>query len=159
LSRLFKNEGSESLKKTVLNKTHSSTTQQELSNTENSTDTKKNQNFERLSHSQIMSHASKIWGPQRSETDLIIRETAEIISLVKKRKSGFFSGKSEKGILSGIFYLLAMKNRILIAQRQIARRLDTTDVTVRGSYHDWIDNFPEFFPAKTHHTHHGSSSI
>lgn len=148
-----------SLKKTVLNKTHSSTTQQELSNTENSTDTKKNQNFERLSHSQIMSHASKIWGPQRSETILITGETAEIISIVKKRKNVFFSGKSEKSILSGIFYLLALKNRILITQRQIARRLDTTDVTVRASYHDWIDNFPEFFPAKTRHTRHGSSSV
>jgi hypothetical protein len=147
------------LKKPILNKTHNSTTQQELSSAEKSIDLKKGPNYKRLSHSQIMSHASKIWGPQRSETILITGETAEIINIVKKRKNGFFSGKSEKSILSGIFYLLAIKNRILITQRQIARRLDTTDVTVRASYHDWIDNFPEFFPVKTHHTRRGSSAF
>lgn len=146
------------MKSTILKKTNKPILQQKIRKPEGVIEKEDNPDFARLTSAQVMSYASKVWGPQQSVSTLITAETVQIIHFVKNRKHVFFSGKSEKGILSGIFYLLAMKNRIPITQRQIARRLSTTDVTVRASYRDWIENFPEFFPVKTHHTRRVSPS-
>jgi hypothetical protein len=146
---LLKNKGSMSLKSPILKEAHEPTPPQESVEVNSPIEKQERRNSERLSPAQVMSYASKVWEHQQSVATFIATETSQVIQVVQRRKYVFFSGKSEKGILSGIFYLLALKNKISITQRQIARKLGTTDVTVRTSYRDWIDSFPEFFPMKT----------
>ncbi len=57
----------------------------------------------------------------------------------------FFSGKNPKRIISGLFFLLAYKHDAVLGQLELAKRLDTTDVTVRRSYREWLNAFPELF--------------
>jgi transcription initiation factor TFIIIB Brf1 subunit/transcription initiation factor TFIIB len=101
-------------------------------------------NAKRLSSQKVLLYASKLWRDQ-SIAELIAAEASDIIRTVYQRQRIFFSGKSEKRVLAGIFYLLGIKNKAKKTQKQIALSLNTNDVTVRNSYRDWLDNFPEFF--------------
>jgi hypothetical protein len=100
---------------------------------------------ERLSSIQVLSYASEIWPDQKATAQLIAHEASEIIQIVEKRQRVFFSGKSEKGILSGLFYLLGIKHKTNKTQREIVRSLGTNDVTLRSSYRNWLSTFPDFF--------------
>ena len=104
-------------------------------------------NFERLSSKKVLLYASKLW-EDKLTSELIASETSKIIKAVYKKKSAFFSGKSAKGVLSGIFYLLGIKNKVKKTQRDIARSLNTNDVTVRDSYREWLDTFPDLFSTR-----------
>lgn len=119
-------------------------TPQNVSAVRNALNGQKKYNAERLSSKKVLSSASKVWQDQ-SIVKLIAAEASLIIKTVHKKRSVFFSGKSEKGLLSGIFYLLGMKNKAKKTQREIARSLNTNVVTVRDSYRDWLDNFPDLF--------------
>lgn len=101
-------------------------------------------NGERLSSAKVLSYASKVW-EDKLVAKLIAAETSKIIKTVYRKKSVFFSGKSARRVLSGIFYLLGRKNKAKKTQKEIARSLNTTDVTVRDSYREWIGTFPNFF--------------
>jgi transcription initiation factor TFIIIB Brf1 subunit/transcription initiation factor TFIIB len=111
----------------------------------------KSHNAERLSSKQVLSYSSIIWQDKQVTAKLIAAEASQIIQTVNKRRPTFFSGKSEKGLLSGMFYLLSLKNKAMKTQREIARSLNTTDVTVRASYRKWLKEFSDLFsdvPAK-----------
>jgi transcription initiation factor TFIIIB Brf1 subunit/transcription initiation factor TFIIB len=86
-----------------------------------------------------------IWQDKQPTAKLIAAEASQIIQTVNKRRPTFFSGKSEKGLLSGLFYLLSLKNKTMKTQREIARSLNTTDVTLRASYRMWLEEFPDLF--------------
>ncbi len=101
-------------------------------------------NVERLSSKTVLLCASKVW-KDKLIAELIAAETTEIIKTVYRKNSVFFSGRSEKGVLSGIFYLLGRKNNVRKTQREIARSLNTNDVTVRVSYREWLSAFPDLF--------------
>lgn len=101
-------------------------------------------NVERLSPKKVLLYASKLW-EDKLISELIASETSKIIKTVYRKKSAFFSGKSAKGVLSGIFYLLGIKNKAKKTQRDIAHSLNTNDVTVRDSYREWLGTFPDFF--------------
>lgn len=105
----------------------------------------KSHSAERLSSKQVLSYSSMVWQDQQSTAKLIATEAIQIIQTVNKRRLTFFSGKSEKGILSGMFYLLSLKKKTMKTQREIARSLNTTDVTVRASYRKWLKEFPDLF--------------
>jgi hypothetical protein len=102
--------------------------------------------LERLSSAQVLSYASAIWRDKQSMAKLIATEASHIIQIVIKRRPTFFGGKSEKGLLCGIFYLLSLKHKTMKTQREIARSLNTTDVTLRTSYRKWLKEFPDLFP-------------
>jgi len=102
--------------------------------------------LERLSSAQVLSYASMIWRDKQSMAKLIATEASHIIQIVIKRRPTFFGGKSEKGLLCGIFYLLSLKHKTMKTQREIARSLNTTDVTLRTSYRKWLKEFPDLFP-------------
>jgi hypothetical protein len=104
-------------------------------------------NVERLSPKKVLSCASTVW-KDKLIAELIAAETSEIIKTVYSKNSVFFSGRSEKGVLSGIFYLLGRKNKVRKTQREIARSLNTNDVTVRVSYREWLSAFPDLFNTK-----------
>jgi transcription initiation factor TFIIIB Brf1 subunit/transcription initiation factor TFIIB len=100
----------------------------------------------RFSSKTVLLFAHKVWKDE-SVAELIATETSEIINAVYNKRRLFFSGRSAKGVLSGIFYLLGRKNNAKKTQREIARSLNTNDVTIRDSYHDWLDAFPDLFDA------------
>jgi hypothetical protein len=101
-------------------------------------------NVERLSSKKVLVYASKVW-KDKFEAELFAAETSEIIKTVYRKNRVFFSGRSEKGILSGIFYLLGRKNNAPKTQREIAHSLNTNVTTVRFSYREWLCNFPALF--------------
>jgi hypothetical protein len=105
---------------------------------------KRNCNGDRLSSKKVSSYAYEVW-QDRSTAELMASEASLIIKTVRKRRCVFFSGKSEKGLLAGVFYLLGRKNKAMKTQREIARSLNTNDVTVRSSYREWLDAFPYLF--------------
>jgi hypothetical protein len=101
-------------------------------------------NVERLSSKKVLLYASKVWKDE-FKSELFAAETSEIIETVYGKNRVFFSGRSEKGILSGIFYLLGRKNNAPKTQREIAHSLNTNVVTVRVSYREWLCTFPDLF--------------
>lgn len=117
---------------------------QNIAVADNTLDEQGKYNVERLSSKKVLVFASEVW-KDKSVAELIAAETSEIIKTVYRKGSVFFSGRSEKGILSGIFYLLGRKNKVRKTQREIARSLNTNDVTVRVSYREWLSAFPELF--------------
>jgi transcription initiation factor TFIIIB Brf1 subunit/transcription initiation factor TFIIB len=130
-------------------------TQQNVSAVRHTLNEQKKYNTGRLSSKKVLSYASKVWQGQQLIVESIAAETSQIIKSVNKRSPIFFSGKSEKRILSGIFYLLGTK-KAKKTQREIARSLNTNDVTVRASYRDWLENFPDLFSAETNHLNNHS---
>jgi transcription initiation factor TFIIIB Brf1 subunit/transcription initiation factor TFIIB len=85
----------------------------------------------------------KIWQNQPDVAALIASEASRMIKSACKSKPTFFSGKTEKGILSGLLYHLGLVRNHVKTQRQIARSLNTNEVTVRESWRDWLNEFPE----------------
>ncbi len=106
---------------------------------------------ERLSFTKVLSFASMVWQDHPLIAELISTETSKIILVVHKRRKTYFSGKSKKRLLSGIFYLLGIRNKAVKTQREIARSVDTSEATVRASYRDWVTNFPDLFPDSYEH--------
>jgi transcription initiation factor TFIIIB Brf1 subunit/transcription initiation factor TFIIB len=96
----------------------------------------------RFSHRKILKQALRVWqDPIIAEP--MAEEASQIIKTIHLKNRIFLSGKSEKGLLSGLFYLLGIKNEARKTQREIARGLNTNDVTVRNSYRDWLNIHPE----------------
>jgi transcription initiation factor TFIIIB Brf1 subunit/transcription initiation factor TFIIB len=62
-----------------------------------------------------------------------------------KRKGLFFNGKTSRGLVGGLFYLLGYKYDCSKNQNELADRLGTSDVTIRASYRSWLEEFPNLF--------------
>jgi hypothetical protein len=61
------------------------------------------------------------------------------------RKIAFFNGKSAKSILGGLFYLLGYRHDAIKKQNELADQLGTTDHSIRISYRNWLETFPDMF--------------
>jgi len=133
------------LESKILKETHGKISQKKARSVKDTLNIEQNNGLERFSRSQVLSYSSMVWEDKQPIAKLIAAETSRIIQTVNKRRPTFFSGKSEKGLLSGIFYLLSLKNKAMKTQREIARSLKTTDVTVRASYRKWLQEFPDLF--------------
>jgi transcription initiation factor TFIIIB Brf1 subunit/transcription initiation factor TFIIB len=90
-------------------------------------------------------YCRQIWQDQPSVAEKIASEILLILTQAYEREPCFFSGKSEKGILSGLFYRLGQRHKSIKTQHAIARSLKTTEMTVRASYRDWVKHFPRLF--------------
>jgi hypothetical protein len=99
----------------------------------------------RLSHADTLYWASMAWEGQKQVVESIASEATRLICGAYERNPAFFSSKSKKWILGGLFYLLGKKYREPRTQKQIARCLDTNEMTIRDSYRSWLKNFPEFW--------------
>ena len=129
----------------ILKETHGKALQKKARSVKDTINVEQNNGLERFSRNQVLSYSSVVWEDKQPLAKLIAAETSKIIQTVNKRRPTFFSGKSEKCLLSGIFYLLSLKNKAMKTQREIARSLNTTDVTVRASYRKWLKEFPDLF--------------
>lgn len=93
----------------------------------------------------MLDAAHKIWR-EESTARIIAEDASRIIHIACNRNSVFFSGKSARGVLSGLFYCLSLSHGDTKTQQEIARSLDTNEVTVRASSRDWLECFPDLFP-------------
>lgn len=93
----------------------------------------------RVGREEILSYAQRIWQDQDRVTTEIASDALTIIHKKYEAEPTFFSGKSMKGIVGGLFYLLGQRYGKFKTQRQIATSLNTTDVTVRASCRTWTE--------------------
>jgi transcription initiation factor TFIIIB Brf1 subunit/transcription initiation factor TFIIB len=98
----------------------------------------------RISFEEVMKLAKTVWPQETAER--ISLGTLEIITQAAKEKFSFFTGKSAKGLLGGLFYLSGFRYKAVKTQKELAAQLGTTDVTIRVSYRKWLKEFPNFFP-------------
>ena len=75
----------------------------------------------------------------------IAEDALEIIAKTYMRKFSFFNGKTSRGLVGGLFYLLGYKHNVVKNQKELADRLGTSDVTIRASYRNWLETFPDLF--------------
>lgn len=99
--------------------------------------------LDRLS-SEVIAAAKTIWLYQVT-AEKIASSALEIITNAHKSKFAFFSGKSSRGLIGGLFYLLGFRYAAAKKQKELAEKLGTTDVTIRASYRKWLEEFPELF--------------
>jgi len=107
--------------------------------------TESNQILSRMEKEEILSLAQKIWQNQSKVATEIASEALTIISEKYQTDPTFFSGKSAKGILSGLFYLLGHRHDSTRTQREIAVSLNTTEVTLRASCREWAKPLQNHF--------------
>ena len=99
--------------------------------------------LDRLS-SQVTAAAKTVWSEQVT-AEKIAAKALEIIANAHKSKFAFFSGKSSRGLIGGLFYLLGFRYHAAKKQKELAEKLGTTDVTIRASYRKWLEECPDFF--------------
>jgi transcription initiation factor TFIIIB Brf1 subunit/transcription initiation factor TFIIB len=105
----------------------------------------RNHVLSRIGQESILSFAQKIWRNQHSAAEKIALEALNVICETYQTNPAFFSGKSAKGIVGGLFYLLGHRYSKVKTQKEIARSLNATDMTIRASYREWLKEFPELF--------------
>jgi transcription initiation factor TFIIIB Brf1 subunit/transcription initiation factor TFIIB len=105
----------------------------------------KRHSSERWSSAYLLSFTSKLWRDDQGVAVAVAKESSRIIHIAYQRRPTFFSGKSAKGILAGLFYHLGYIHNSAKTQKQIAQSLNTTDMTVRSSCRDWTTYFPDLF--------------
>ena len=98
----------------------------------------------RISPKEVTIAARTVWA-NRLIADAIGEETVEIITKTHKRKTSFFGGKTSRGLVGGLFYLLGYKYDYAKNQKELADALGTSDVTIRVSYRSWLEEFPDLF--------------
>ena len=94
--------------------------------------------------SDVIAAAKTIWSDQVM-AEKIASSALEIITIASKRNFAFFSGKSFRGLVGGLFYLLGFRYDAAKKQKALAGQLGTTDVTIRASYRKWLEEFPDLF--------------
>lgn len=105
----------------------------------------RNHILSRIGQESILSFAQKIWRNQHSAAEKIASEALNVVCETYQTNPAFFSGKSAKGIVGGLFYLLGHRYSKVKTQKEIARSLNATDMTIRASYREWLKEFPELF--------------
>jgi transcription initiation factor TFIIIB Brf1 subunit/transcription initiation factor TFIIB len=98
----------------------------------------------RISAEEIKIAARTVWHNQRV-ANAISEEAVDIMMKTHKRKFSFFTGKTSRGLVGGLFYLLGYKYDAAKNQKELADRLGTSDVTIRASYRNWLEEFPDLF--------------
>jgi len=93
----------------------------------------------------MLSLAQKIWQPQDKVAKEIVSEAMVIVREKYENDPTFFSGKSVKGIVGGLFYLLGQQFDEARTQREIAKSLSITEPTVRTSSRDWAETVQNHF--------------
>ena len=99
----------------------------------------------RVTYAHITTSAHKIWQKHPSIADKISSEASQIILQTQESAASFLAGKSTKGIIGGLLYLLGFRYNNSITQVEIARKLKTNAVTIRLSYRTWLKHFPDSF--------------
>jgi len=94
--------------------------------------------------SQIFHAASRVWTNEKTANKIALN-ALEITNRTYRRNLSFFNAKTSKSLISGLFYLLGYRHEAVKTQKEVAKKLGTTEVTVRASYRKWLTEFPELF--------------
>jgi transcription initiation factor TFIIIB Brf1 subunit/transcription initiation factor TFIIB len=105
----------------------------------------------RLTLIDVLNYASKVWKGQELLAKTAASEAVRIIREAHEKVPSFFWDKSRKWLLGGLFYLIGKKMNVPKTQKQIAKCLDTDEITIRDSYREWLVHFPEFWPETVTH--------
>jgi transcription initiation factor TFIIIB Brf1 subunit/transcription initiation factor TFIIB len=98
----------------------------------------------RFGEEDVLSLGQKTWQDQPSVARSMASEALSVIYETYGTNPTFFSGKSAKGIVGGLFYLLGRFNGNVKTQKEIARSLGTTEMTIRASYRTWVKPFQNY---------------
>jgi len=93
--------------------------------------------------------AHKVFSEDHETARKIGLESCQIIKQAYAEKPIFFCGKTAKGIVSGLFYLLSFKHKLEVTKRELAEALEITEATIRYSVSSWTREFPEVASART----------
>ena len=100
--------------------------------------------LKRISLEKVLAAAQIVW-LDKSVADEVALDAVDIVNRTYTRKFSFFNGKSFKCLVGGLFYLLGFKHGAKRSQTELADKLGTTDVTIRTSYRQWLEEFPDLF--------------
>jgi hypothetical protein len=98
----------------------------------------------RISCEETMTAARSIWISQET-ADCIGANALQVLAKASGINLRFFNGKASRSLLGGLFYLLSFRFNAEMTQSEIAYLLGISEVSVRKSYRDWLDEFPYFF--------------
>jgi transcription initiation factor TFIIIB Brf1 subunit/transcription initiation factor TFIIB len=71
--------------------------------------------------------------------------SAAIIRKAQQTNFLFFNGKATRSIIGGLFYIVGVQCCMDVKQKTIAYVLNTTDTSIRRSYREWLETFPNMF--------------
>jgi transcription initiation factor TFIIIB Brf1 subunit/transcription initiation factor TFIIB len=98
----------------------------------------------RISADEVFAAANTIW-LDKSIATTIASSAVKIINQTYTRRFEFFSGRSSKYLVGGLFFLLGYRHCSIKKQNELAHQLGTTEVTIRLSYRKWLETFPDLF--------------
>ena len=98
----------------------------------------------RIAPEEVAIAAKTIW-QNHLIANAISKDTVDLLMKTNARKFSFFNGKTSRGLVGGLFYLLGYKYDAVKNQKELADRLGTSDVTIRASYRCWLEEFPDLF--------------
>ena len=104
----------------------------------------KNIILHRFGEENVLSFAQKTWQDQQSVAKSMASEALNIIYETYQINPAFFGGKSAKGVVGGLFYLLGRFNGNVKTQKEIAQSLGTTEMTIRAFYRIWLTPFQNY---------------
>ena len=92
-----------------------------------------------------LSAAARLVWHDKSVADKIALDATKTSVQICEQKRLFFNGKSSKFIVGGLFYLLGFRYGATKKQKEIAEQLGTNVITVRDSYRQLLQEFPDMF--------------
>jgi transcription initiation factor TFIIIB Brf1 subunit/transcription initiation factor TFIIB len=98
----------------------------------------------RISVDEVFAAANTLW-LDKSIAATIASSALQIINQTYTRRFEFFSGRSSKYLVGGLFFLLGYRYCAIKKQKELAHQLGTTEVTIRLSYRKWLETFPDLF--------------
>ena len=98
----------------------------------------------RISFDNLLDTAQIIWS-NKATVRKVAADSYSILTKVQGRKTTFCSGRRATALVGGLFYLLGFRYNDVKKQNELARKLGTTDVTIRKSYREWLIDFPDLF--------------
>jgi len=106
-------------------------------------------NIEYLGHSlrkvqEITILSQTLWSNKKISRKITI-DVIKIMNQVYRKNFLFCNGKSWRCPLGGLFYLLGYRYNDPKRQKEIAHTLQTTEVSIRIYYKQWLRDFPELF--------------
>ncbi len=88
---------------------------------------------------------SQILWSDKKISGKITNDVIKIMNQVYRKNFLFCNGKTWRCPLGGLFYLLGHRYNDPKRQKEIALALQTTEVSIRTYYKQWLRDFPELF--------------
>jgi len=105
--------------------------------------------LDRIGEKDVLLCAHKVWPNEYLTALRIASEASNVIRQACRTDPKLFTRKSEKGIVGGLFYLLGRRCGSTRTQRQIARSLNTTEITIGDCCRLWVEPLQNYSRHRT----------